>query len=82
MAAYFIAQYVVNDPKLYREYQAGAGPTIQACRRRGGGVRRRRGDHRGHAARTADGDRQVRIRGRQPKASGTDRPRTRPWSAL
>jgi uncharacterized protein (DUF1330 family) len=30
MAAYFIAQYVVNDPKLYREYQAGAGPTIQA----------------------------------------------------
>ena len=22
MAAYFIAQYVVNDPKLYREYQA------------------------------------------------------------
>ena len=30
MAAYFIAQYVVNDPKLYREYQSGAGPTIQA----------------------------------------------------
>jgi uncharacterized protein (DUF1330 family) len=30
MAAYFIAQYVVNDPKLYREYQIGAGPTIQA----------------------------------------------------
>jgi uncharacterized protein (DUF1330 family) len=30
MAAYFIAQYVVHDPKLYREYQAGAGPTIQA----------------------------------------------------
>jgi uncharacterized protein (DUF1330 family) len=30
MAAFFIAQYVVNDPKLYREYQAGAGPTIQA----------------------------------------------------
>ena len=28
MAAYFIAQYVVNDPKLYREYQATAGPTI------------------------------------------------------
>jgi hypothetical protein len=25
MAAYFIAQYVVNDPKLYREYQAAAG---------------------------------------------------------
>ncbi len=30
MAAYFIAQYRVNDPDLYREYQAGAGPTIQA----------------------------------------------------
>ena len=30
MAAYFIAQYVVNDPKLYREYQAAAAPTIQA----------------------------------------------------
>ena len=30
MAAYFIAQYAVNDPDLYREYQAGAGPTIQA----------------------------------------------------
>jgi uncharacterized protein (DUF1330 family) len=30
MAAYFIAQYVVNDPKLYREYQGGAGATIQA----------------------------------------------------
>ncbi|MCY4343373.1 MAG: DUF1330 domain-containing protein [Gammaproteobacteria bacterium] len=30
MAAYFIAQYVVNDPDLYREYQGGAGPTIQA----------------------------------------------------
>jgi uncharacterized protein (DUF1330 family) len=30
MAAYFIAQYVVNDPKLYREYQVAAGPTIQA----------------------------------------------------
>lgn len=30
MAAYFIAQYVVNDPQLYREYQAGAGKTIQA----------------------------------------------------
>ena len=29
MAAYFIAQYVVNDPGLYREYQGGAGPTIQ-----------------------------------------------------
>jgi len=31
MAAYFIAQYVVNDPKLYREYQVAAAPTIQAC---------------------------------------------------
>jgi len=31
MPAYFIAQYVVNDPKLYREYQAGAGATIQAA---------------------------------------------------
>ena len=31
MAAYFIAQYVVNDPKLYREYQAVAAPTIQAA---------------------------------------------------
>jgi len=31
MAAYFIVQYVVNDPKLYREYQAGAAPTIQAA---------------------------------------------------
>ena len=30
MAAYFIAQYVVNDPELYREYQGGAGPTIEA----------------------------------------------------
>jgi uncharacterized protein (DUF1330 family) len=30
MAAYFIAQYVVNDPNLYREYQAGAMQTIQA----------------------------------------------------
>jgi uncharacterized protein (DUF1330 family) len=30
MAAYFIAQYVVNDPKLYREYQIAAAPTIQA----------------------------------------------------
>ena len=30
MAAYFIAQYVVKDPKLYREYQGGAAPTIQA----------------------------------------------------
>jgi uncharacterized protein (DUF1330 family) len=31
MAAYFIAQYVVNDPKLYREYQAAGGATIQAA---------------------------------------------------
>ena len=31
MAAYFVAQYVVNDPKVYREYQMGAGPTIQAA---------------------------------------------------
>jgi len=31
MPAYFIAQYVVKNPKLYREYQAGAGPTIQAA---------------------------------------------------
>ena len=31
MAAYFIAQYVVKNPDLYREYQAGAGPTIQAA---------------------------------------------------
>lgn len=30
MAAYFIAQYVVNDLDQYREYQAGAGPTIAA----------------------------------------------------
>jgi uncharacterized protein (DUF1330 family) len=30
MAAYFIAQYVVKDPKLYREYQAAAAATIQA----------------------------------------------------
>ena len=30
MAAYFIAQYVVNDPKLYREYQPPAAATIQA----------------------------------------------------
>ena len=35
MAAYFIAQYVVNDPKLYREYQAAAAPTIHA---RGGEI--------------------------------------------
>ena len=30
MTAYFIAQYEVRDPALYREYQAGAGPVIQA----------------------------------------------------
>lgn len=28
MAAFFIAQYVVNDPALYGEYQQGAGPTL------------------------------------------------------
>lgn len=31
MAAYFIAQYVVNDRKLYGEYQAAAGKTIGAA---------------------------------------------------
>ena len=31
MPAYFIAQYVVNDPNLYRDYQKGAAPTIQAA---------------------------------------------------
>ena len=31
MAAYFIAQYVVRDPKLYREYQAAGAPTIAAA---------------------------------------------------
>ncbi len=30
MAAYFIAQYKVNDPALYGEYQQGAGPTLAA----------------------------------------------------
>jgi uncharacterized protein (DUF1330 family) len=30
MPAYFIAQYVVKNPTLYREYQQGAGPTIAA----------------------------------------------------
>ena len=30
MAAYFIAQYVVKDPKVYREYQMAGGPTMQA----------------------------------------------------
>ena len=28
MAAFFIAQYRVNDPNLYAEYSAGAGPTL------------------------------------------------------
>lgn len=28
MAAYFIAQYVVNNGELYGEYSAGAGPTL------------------------------------------------------
>ena len=28
MAAYFIAQYQVNDAALYAEYSAGAGPTL------------------------------------------------------
>ena len=28
MAAYFIAQYRVDDPDGYKAYQAGAGPTI------------------------------------------------------
>jgi len=31
MAAYFIAQYVVHNPELYREYQKDAGPSIQAA---------------------------------------------------
>jgi len=31
MAAYFIAQYVVNDPKGYGEYQAAAAKTIAAA---------------------------------------------------
>ncbi len=30
MAAYFIAQYLVKDPTLYREYQQGAGQTLAA----------------------------------------------------
>jgi uncharacterized protein (DUF1330 family) len=30
MAAYFIAQYKVNNPDLYAEYSAGAGPTLAA----------------------------------------------------
>lgn len=28
MAAFFIAQYTVNNADLYAEYSAGAGPTI------------------------------------------------------
>ena len=28
MAAYFIAQYQVTNPALYREYQQGAGSTV------------------------------------------------------
>ena len=31
MAAYFIAEYVVNDPQLYAEYQAAAAKTIGAA---------------------------------------------------
>ena len=31
MAAYFVAQYVVNDPAGYGEYQKLAGPTIAAA---------------------------------------------------
>lgn len=30
MAAYFIAQYTVNNADLYAEYSAGAGPTLAA----------------------------------------------------
>lgn len=30
MAAYFIAQYTVNNPDLYAEYSASAGPTLAA----------------------------------------------------
>jgi len=30
MPAYFIAQYSVDNPTLYAEYQAGAGPTLAA----------------------------------------------------
>jgi len=30
MAAFFIAQYQVNDTSLYQEYSAGAGPTLAA----------------------------------------------------
>ena len=28
MAAFFVAQYTVNNPGLYAEYQQGAGPTL------------------------------------------------------
>lgn len=28
MSVYFIAQYAVNDPGTYAEYQQGAGPTL------------------------------------------------------
>ena len=28
MAAFFVAQYTVNNPALYAEYQQGAGPTL------------------------------------------------------
>ncbi len=30
MAAFFIAQYTVNDAAQYAEYSAGAGPTVAA----------------------------------------------------
>ncbi|MEM7015947.1 MAG: DUF1330 domain-containing protein [Pseudomonadota bacterium] len=30
MAAYFIAQYIVNNPALYQEYSAAAGPSLAA----------------------------------------------------
>ncbi len=30
MSAYFIAQYLVKDPDLYKEYQRAAAPTIKA----------------------------------------------------
>ena len=30
MAAYFIAQYVVNNAALYGEYSQAAGPTVAA----------------------------------------------------
>ena len=35
MAAFFIAQYQVNDADLYATYSAGAGP-VQPARRRDG----------------------------------------------